>query len=133
LSLIVFAWFVAKPRGSKSVVAGLSFGGTSLVCFNLTRRALMQRSAIPPSISARWSLSRELLQSSPEGDETETERVSNLESGVLRDPIRTFDDAVAKLSAIELAFIDGERTDGADATALRETIAWLKTNRPRAR
>ena len=93
----------------------------------------MQRSAIPPSISARWSLSRELLQSSPEGDETETERVSNLESGVLRDPIRTFDDAVAKLSAIELAFIDGERTDGADATALRETIAWLKTNRPRAR
>jgi len=53
----------------------------------------------------------------------------DLEVGVLRGPILSLDDAIAKLRAVELSFVEGERTDGADASALRETISWLQDHR----
>jgi hypothetical protein len=52
--------------------------------------------------------------------------VLELEVDVLMGPIQTLDDAIAKLKAIELSFIEGERTDGADMLALRQTIRWLR-------
>jgi len=47
---------------------------------------------------------------------------------VLKGQIRSLSDAFAKLSAVELAFTEGERTDGADAKALRQVIRWLQAN-----
>lgn len=90
----------------------------------------MPKNSIIPSISDKWSLSRQLLKLNLECDELASERdqVLDLEESVLKGPIRSLDDAVAKLHAIELTFTDGERSDGADATALRQTIRWLRSN-----
>jgi hypothetical protein len=55
-------------------------------------------------------------------------QAQGLEDDVLHDPIRTLDDVLAKLRAVELVFAEGERTDGADAMALRQTIQWLQAH-----
>jgi len=80
------------------------------------------------SLAAKWDRSRQLMtawsrsgESCPQWDDA-----SDLEADVLRGPIVTMHDVVAKLKAIQLAFTDGERTDGADAWALRQTIRWLQ-------
>jgi hypothetical protein len=86
----------------------------------------------PTSLSAKWDRSRQLIRSgvqvgplSPNLDEA-----FDLEFDVLRGPIQSLDDALAKLCAVELSFVEGERTDGADATALRQTIRWLQSHAP---
>jgi len=48
--------------------------------------------------------------------------IDDLELEVLTGPILAMADAVAKLSAVALAFHDGPRVDGADAMALDQTI-----------
>jgi hypothetical protein len=82
------------------------------------------------SLAAKWDRSRELIKLNPssEDDPPEWNHVFDLESDVLRGPIHSLEDVVAKLRAIALAFDEGERTDGADASALRQAIDWLETN-----
>ena len=81
------------------------------------------------SLAAKWDRSRQLLTAWPRSGEScpQWDDAVELEADVLLGPIVTMDDAVAKLKAIQLAFTDGERTDGADAWALRQTIRWLQT------
>jgi hypothetical protein len=45
---------------------------------------------------------------------------------VLHGPIRSLSDVIAKLRAIGLSLVEGERTDGADRDALDQTIRWLQ-------
>jgi hypothetical protein len=66
------------------------------------------------------------------GPQADWDRVMDLEVAVLRGPIHTVDDALAKLKAIELSFQEGERTDGADMVALQQTIRWLRAHRQQA-
>jgi hypothetical protein len=88
----------------------------------------MERSELPPtSLAAKWKRSRQLVELGnklgslyPEWD-----IAYDLEVDVLLGPISTIEDVVAKLRAIQLAFIDGVRSDGADARALCQTIRWL--------
>lgn len=84
------------------------------------------RSAV--SLAAKWDRSRQLMTAWPRPGESspQWDDATDLEADVLRGPIETMDDVVAKLKAIQLAFTDGERTDGADAWALRQTIRWLQ-------
>ena len=81
------------------------------------------------SLSDKWERSRQLAKLGPQAD---CDRVMDLECAVLGGPIHTLDDALAKLRAIELSFLEGERTDGADMVALQQTICWLRTHRPQA-
>ena len=83
-----------------------------------------------PSVASQWEDSRRLLNEvgAHDSDESVCRYLFDLEDGVLRGPIRSVKDAIAKLRAVELSFIEGERSDGADAIALRETIRWLETN-----
>jgi hypothetical protein len=84
----------------------------------------------PTSLSAKWDRSRQLIKLGNRDGAAfaDWDQAACLEIDVLRGPIRSVDDAVAKLRAIELAFVEGERTDGADAMALRQTIRWLQTH-----
>jgi hypothetical protein len=79
------------------------------------------------SLSEKWDRSRQLLRQGARvgHDFHEWDEAFDLERDVQRGRIQSLEDAVAKLRAIELAFVEGERTDGADATALRQTIRWL--------
>ena len=77
----------------------------------------------PASLSEKWEQSRQMVR---RGSEADVERVMDLEVDVLTGPIHSLDDALAKLKAIELSFVEGERSDGADASALRQTIRWLR-------
>jgi hypothetical protein len=81
------------------------------------------------SLAAKWDRSRQLMTAGAQSGESrpQWEDAVDLEADVLRGPIVTMEDVVAKLKAIQLAFTDGERTDGADAWALRQTIRWLQT------
>jgi hypothetical protein len=81
------------------------------------------------SLSGKWERSRQLMEQGPQAD---WDRVMDLECAVLRGPIHNLDDALAKLKAIELSFLEGERTDGADMAALQQTIRWLRTCRLQA-
>jgi hypothetical protein len=85
----------------------------------------------PTSLSAKWDRSRQLIRKGVRAGPgfPNLNEALDLEIDVLRGPIQSLDDALAKLRAIELAFIEGERTDGADATALHETIQWLQTHK----
>jgi hypothetical protein len=81
------------------------------------------------SLAAKWNRSREMARAGNDAGAgySDWDRVLDLEVDVLVGPIRSLDDALAKLRAIELSFLEGERTDGADVTALRQTIRWLST------
>ena len=88
------------------------------------------------SLVGKWIRSRQIFQRGNHGKacQAEIDQAFDLEVDVLTGPIQSVDDAVAKLKAIELAFVEGERTDGADATALRQTIQWLESSgRPRTK
>ena len=79
-------------------------------------------------LAAKWAESRQLVATgNRDGDLSEWTLVDSLELEVLTGEIRTRGDVVAKLKAIHLAFQDGPRCDGADAVALRQTIAWLES------
>jgi hypothetical protein len=83
----------------------------------------------PASLAAKWNRSRELLEIGNRlgASYPELELALELETDVLLGPIQTIEDAIAKLKAIQLAFADGARTDGADAKAVCQTIRWLRT------
>jgi len=89
----------------------------------------MQRTDDPKtSLAAKWKRSRQLVEIGNRlgASYPELELALDLETDVLIGPIRTTEDAVAKLKAIRLAFLDGVRTDGADARAVCQTILWLQ-------
>jgi hypothetical protein len=81
-------------------------------------------------LAAMWNRSREMARAGNDAGAgySDWDRMLDLEADVLTGPIRSLDDALAKLKAIELSFLEGERTDGADVTALRQTIRWLSTH-----
>jgi len=83
------------------------------------------------SLAAKWKRSRQLVEIGNRlgASYPELELALDLETDVLLGPIRTIEDAIAKLKAIRLAFADGARTDGADASALCQTILWLQAHR----
>jgi hypothetical protein len=87
----------------------------------------------PTGLTAKWKQSRRLIRLRLPGQELDRDEAADLEADVLRGRIRSMDDVLAKLRAIELAFVDGERTDGADKLALRQTIRWLKTQHAEGR
>ena len=84
------------------------------------------------SLAAKWVRSREMIKIGNRAGPgyAEWDRVIDLEGDILKGPIQSLDDALAKLRAIELSFVEGERTDGADVTALRQTIRWLRSHGP---
>ena len=81
-------------------------------------------------LEAKWLRSRELLEiGNRAGDGfADWEEIGGLERDILLGPIKTIDDARAKLKAIYLSFDDGLRSDGADAAALGQIIRWLGAN-----
>jgi hypothetical protein len=56
------------------------------------------------------------------------EDLLSLENDMLILPIATYCDAIIKLELVGLSLRDGERLDGADTTALRQTIGWLSAH-----
>ena len=82
----------------------------------------------PMSVAAKWDRSRQLSAHAIEASDPANDIALDLEIDVLTAPILSLDDAVAKLKAVGLAFIEGERTDGADADALNQTIRWLEAH-----
>jgi len=89
----------------------------------------MERTDEPlASLAAKWSRSRQLVEIGNRlgASYPELELALDLETDVLLGPIHTAEDAIAKLRAIRLAFADGVRTDGADASAVCQTILWLQ-------
>jgi hypothetical protein len=87
--------------------------------------------AEPTSLAAKWGRSRELVSLGAQlgARFPMWNDAAELECAVLKGPIRSLDDAVAKLAAVRLSFTDGERVDGADEQALRQVIAWLDAHR----
>ena len=59
-------------------------------------------------------------------DDPILDRVIALETAILTGPIRSQDDALAKLRAVALCLAAGGRTDNADVRALDATILWLE-------
>jgi hypothetical protein len=89
----------------------------------------MERTGEPASsLEAKWKRSRQLAEIGNRlgASYPELELALDLETDVLLGPIRTMQDAIAKLDAIRLAFADGARADGADARAVCQTIQWLQ-------
>lgn len=81
-------------------------------------------------LSAKWGELRRLAVRSPAtGDDRLLDREIDLETAILTGPIRSHDDAIAKLRAIAFALAGGGRTDNADADALQQTIHWLEAHR----
>jgi hypothetical protein len=77
------------------------------------------------SLSDKWTRLRRLSQ---RGADADWDELTNLELDVLTGPIRSLEDALTKLKAVEVSFVEGERSDGADAEALRQAIRWLRAN-----
>lgn len=81
------------------------------------------------SVAAQWArwrtLSADLNERSVEAGEDEWDRLSDLESFVLKAPVQTKADAHAKLQAVLRSFYDGDRGDGADRGAICQVICWL--------
>jgi len=78
-------------------------------------------------LSEKWNRSRQLADRAlRDRDETHSEEIFALEIDVLRGPIASLSDAIAKLRAVGLSLVEGERTDGADQDALDQTIRWLE-------
>src|ERR1700678_3140600 len=95
--------------------------------FHREKRVHMERTEQTlTSLAAKWKRSRQLVELGnklgavyPDWDVA-----YGLEVDVLLGPISTMEDVVAKLRAIQLAFIDGVRSDGADPKALCQTTRW---------
>jgi hypothetical protein len=79
-------------------------------------------------LAAKWNRSRDLVEIGNRlgASYPELELAAELETDVLLGDILTIEDVIAKLKAIQLAFTDGARTDGADAKAVSQTILWLQ-------
>jgi len=91
---------------------------------------MTRKTDIQQSVADKWKQSRRLLRlgDQGQGEDCCCDDLLQLEEGVLKGPIHSIHDAFAKLKAVELAFVEGERTDGADAAALRQAIRWLRAN-----
>jgi len=86
---------------------------------------------VEEGLASKWRRSRQLTQIGNGAGSAYPDwpLVEDLELEVLTGPILSIRDAVAKLSAVALAFIDGPRGDEADAVALEQTIRWLSGGR----
>jgi hypothetical protein len=79
------------------------------------------------TLSVLWTRSRlmhEAARANPQ-DEDGCEAAIALETKILRQPIGCTADAIAKLRAVQLAFHEGPRADGAEIVALTHVIDWL--------
>ena len=100
-----------------------------LSCLGGQKSPLESTDDAPAGLAAKWNRSRELVEIGNRlgASYPELELALQLETEVLLGQIQTIEDVIAKLKAIQLAFADGARTDGADAKAVCQMIGWLQT------
>jgi hypothetical protein len=77
----------------------------------------------PFNLASYWDRACEISYCA--SSEADIDLLTRLESRVLLGPIRSPEDAVAKLRAVELIFIEGERSDGSDRVALEMIADWV--------
>jgi hypothetical protein len=81
-------------------------------------------------LAAKWGELQRLVEAARGPDDDPwLDREIGLETAILSGPIRSQDDAIAKLRAIAFALAGGGRTDNADLDALAQTIRWLEAHR----
>ena len=77
----------------------------------------------PVDLAGYWDRACDISEHA--ASEADIDVLTRLESQVLLGAIRSPEDAVAKLRAVELTFIEGERSDGSDRVALEMITDWV--------
>jgi hypothetical protein len=91
--------------------------------------ATMAGAAVSPPLASLWAEATALAtRPGRHMFDAERDRVNDLENAVLHGVITCRADALAKLKAVALSFVRGERTDGSDARALADATAWLEAH-----
>src|ERR1700758_227292 len=117
---------VNLPR--RRVLLGLAAAPSALAAYSANASTLPATGELRPQWekAKRFALQLDAAKLPEEDLEAEMDRLWDMETAVLRAPIRTTDDALAKLECCAIMAERGMRTDWLDCEAVGEGAAFLK-------